>query len=80
MSLHARPCSSQRLLIKHQPNAIEKHQESKCWNPHFLDQTARKPKVRLETMAEMKPVQLKVRSDADASATPVCPATRPHTH
>ena len=48
--------------------------------PHFLDQTARKPKVRLETMAEMKPVQLKVRSDADASATPVCPRpTQPHT-
>ena len=39
---------------------------------HFLDHTARKPKVRLETMAEMKPVQLKVRSDADASATPAC--------
>jgi hypothetical protein len=39
---------------------------------HFLDQTARKPKVRLETMALMKPVQLKVRSLADATATPVC--------
>ena len=39
---------------------------------HFLDHTARKPKVRLETMAEMKPVQLNVRSDADASATPAC--------
>ena len=39
---------------------------------HFLDQTALKPKVRLETMAEMKPVQLKVRSDADARATPNC--------
>ncbi len=43
----------------------------KVW-AHFLDQTARKPKVRLETMAEMKPVQLKVRSEADASATPIC--------
>ena len=41
---------------------------------HFLDQTARKPKVRLDTMAEMKPVQLKVRSEADASATPACMA------
>ena len=41
---------------------------------HFLDQTARNPKVRLETMAEMKPVQLKVRSEADASATPACMA------
>jgi len=28
----------------------------------------------LDTMAEMKPVQLKVRSDADASATPACAA------
>jgi len=27
-------------------------------------------------MAEMKPVQLKVRSDADASATPACAAAR----
>ena len=46
-----------------------------CWEgpaAHFLDQTARKPKVRLETMALMKPVQLKVRSDAEATATPVC--------
>ena len=41
---------------------------------HFLDQTARKPKVKLDTMAEMKPVQLKVRSEADASATPACMA------
>jgi len=39
---------------------------------HFFDHTALKPKVRLETMAEMKPVQLNVRSEADASATPAC--------
>lgn len=43
---------------------------------YFFDQTARKPKVRLDTMAEMKPVQLNVRSEAEASATPVCPATQ----
>ena len=41
---------------------------------HFLDHTARKPNVRLDTMAEMKPTQLNVRSDADASATPACAA------
>lgn len=44
---------------------------------HFLDQTALKPKVRLETIAEIKPVQLKVKSDAEASATPIC--TNTHT-
>ena len=37
-----------------------------------MDHTARKPKVRLETMAEMNPVQLNVRSEAEASATPAC--------
>lgn len=41
-----------------------------------MDHTARKPNVRLDTMAEMKPTQLKVRSDADASATPACAALR----
>lgn len=45
---------------------------------HFLDQTARKPKVRLDTMALMKPVQLKVRSLADATATPVCAQQQQH--
>ena len=61
-------------------HAINKHTTPReQYRTHFLDQTARKPKVRLETMAEMKPVQLKVRSDADASATPVCTTTQPHT-
>ncbi len=37
---------------------------------YFLDHTALKPKVRLETMAKMKPLQLKLNSPADARATP----------
>ena len=41
-------------------------------SPHFLDQTARKLKVRLEAMADRKPSQLKVSSDMDAMATPSC--------
>lgn len=43
---------------------------------HFLDQTALKPKVRLETMALMKPLQLKLSSAADAIATPACTVRR----
>lgn len=42
--------------------------------PHFLLSTARKPKVRFDTMAEMKPIQLKDSSAADAMATPTCGA------
>ena len=37
---------------------------------YFLDQTALNPKVRLETMALMKPLQLKLSSPAEAIATP----------
>jgi hypothetical protein len=37
---------------------------------HFLPSTARKLKVKLEIMAEMKPIQLKDSSAADARATP----------
>ena len=37
---------------------------------HFLPSTARKLKVRLDTMALMKPVQLKDTSAAEAIATP----------
>ena len=44
---------------------------------HALESTARKPKVRLDTMAEVNPNQLKVSSEADASATPNC---REHLH
>ena len=39
---------------------------------HFLDHTARNPKVKLLTMAKMKPPQLKLSSAADAIATPAC--------
>lgn len=39
---------------------------------YFLDQTALKPKVRLETMALMNPLQLKLSSAAEAMATPAC--------
>ena len=48
---------------------------------HFLPRTARNPKVRLETMALMKPVQLKDSSAAEAMATPTyrsrCDVTEP---
>lgn len=43
---------------------------------HRLPQTALKPKVRLESMALMKPVQLKDSSPAEASATPNMMGTR----
>lgn len=39
---------------------------------HFLPSTARKLKVRLETIALMNPVQLKDTSAAEAMATPTC--------
>jgi len=42
----------------------------------FLLQTARNPNVKLDTMAEMKPYQLKESSAADAIATPAMIGTR----
>ena len=43
---------------------------------HFLQSTARSPKVRLESMAVAKPVQLKDSSAAEAAATPSMMGTR----
>ena len=39
---------------------------------HFFERTARKPNVRLEIMAVVKPIQLNDRSDAEAMPTPTC--------
>ena len=47
---------------------------------HFLDHTARNPKVKLLTMAKMKPPQLKLSSAADAIATPACSSSTGVTH
>jgi hypothetical protein len=43
-----------------------------CWLPYCLLSTARKEKVKLEIIALLKPIQLKLMSEAEAYATPAC--------